>query len=341
MTLSTVNSNSVQTGTNWTMDVTPCNLDPDLTVKDYRMVITISGVPTVIPNSQTNKLTPNSIQYVGAAVPANSPVVVARQTPRDPRVTVGYKTILSSQDYNKELERIARRAYEYDLNGVGPVVVINPPQILNTVYGPSWDNDISNGPSRNAVYDKFVLVDNEAASQNTRITNIETLNLGPRMSSVEAVNATQDNNILALQNRPGTLRMSWNALVYNNASGSGQTPNNSPSTIISFNTLNGWGSVVTGPAQFTVPAGQQGFYAVIFDAGIGAYSGSNNPTNVALELNVNGVNQVRWLWGRAFRSSNVGTFFFGAGDVVQARYISDTTGGTITVNILQISLFRV
>jgi hypothetical protein len=154
MTLSTQNVFTSRTGTGWTVDVTICNLDPDVLIKDFLVIFTLAGVPTVQNTAAFSKLTPTSIQYNGASIPASTPVEVRRRTPLDPRRLANYFSRFSSDDYNREIERISRRAYEYETSGIGSVGGLSA-SLLDDAYSAAWLGDIVNGVTRNRLRIKF------------------------------------------------------------------------------------------------------------------------------------------------------------------------------------------
>jgi hypothetical protein len=155
MTLNTQNVFTTRTGTGWTVDTTILNMDPDITIKDFLVIFTIGGTPVVQNNADFDKLTQTSIQYNGSPIGTDTPVEVRRRTPLDPRRVATYFSRFSSEDYNKELERISRRAYEYETSGVGSVGGLDG-TLLDAAFGGSWSGDILNGATRNTLYNKFV-----------------------------------------------------------------------------------------------------------------------------------------------------------------------------------------
>lgn len=141
-----------RSGAGWTVDVTAAQLDQDLSLKDF--VVLINDIPDALVNY--NKTTPTLLTYVGPSIVA-SVVEVRRLTPTSPRSLVEYQQRFSSADYNRELERNARRIAEFRSLGVG----IGSSQInVNAApYGLTWSADESNAPSRSAVYAKVESVE--------------------------------------------------------------------------------------------------------------------------------------------------------------------------------------
>ena len=151
--MATTNVVAVKVGTGWTIDVTACNLDTDLTIKDFYVLIAGS----VSANANFTKTSATVLTYVGVSI-ASSTVEVRRLTPTAPVQTITFAQRISSVDYNKELDRISRRAEEYALNGIGPGSVITVATPVDTAFGVSWDGNVLQPPTLNAVYDKFVLM---------------------------------------------------------------------------------------------------------------------------------------------------------------------------------------
>ncbi len=148
--MTTANVLVTRTGTGFTIDVTPCDLDPSLTLKDF----TIRHAGVQVPNTDYAKTTSTTLTYTGAALPSNTQVEVRRRTPLSPVFTPRLGLRVRSQDWNAEFDRITRRAEEYDLNGVGNTGG-GAGQVLNDSYGAVWNGDTVYAPTRGALYVKL------------------------------------------------------------------------------------------------------------------------------------------------------------------------------------------
>lgn len=157
--MATANVIVTRTGTGFTVDVTACDLDPTLTLKDF--VVLHNG--TLVSNANYTKTTQTILTYTGTALAANTSVEVRRRTPtayiRAPR----FGSRISSADWTNELDRITRRAEEYELNGVGSGSITGSQAPQNDPFGVTWSSDIIYPPTRKAVYDWGInLVSNSA-----------------------------------------------------------------------------------------------------------------------------------------------------------------------------------
>jgi len=148
-----------RSGTGWTVDVTACRLDADLSILDF--VILFDDIPVTQLDFQ--KTTATLLTYTGASLPAATNVEVRRLTPTAPKSLVVYQQRFSSEDYNRSLERVARQIAEFRALGVG--IGSSQVNVLPADYGPVWAGDVSNAASRSAIYAKVedVIADAEAA----------------------------------------------------------------------------------------------------------------------------------------------------------------------------------
>lgn len=148
--MTTTNVLVTRTGTNWTVDVTPCELDPDITLKDF--VVLISG--SAASNVSFNKTTATTLTYVGASLPANTQVEIRRRTPNVARSLALLGSRVRSADWNGEFNRVYRRFDEIDVNGAGtPVQSVIP---RNDPFGVIWNGDVTYPPTRNALYQHLI-----------------------------------------------------------------------------------------------------------------------------------------------------------------------------------------
>jgi C1q domain len=143
-------------GTNWTVDVTACNLSTDTSVKDF--VITHNG--TVINNTNYTKNSAVQITYTGAALVGSTTVVVKRFTPVTRLTQVVYGTKLSAANYEAEINRLHRVLAEFRLNGTLPEGLGT---IDDTAFGVSWNGLTSTAASKNAIYDKIAVMISDTA----------------------------------------------------------------------------------------------------------------------------------------------------------------------------------
>lgn len=139
-----------RTGTGWTIDTTLANLDADTTLKDF---VVLFG-STVQPNSVFTKLSSVSVRYDGASLSGTAVVQLRRRTPIEPAKEVLYGERMSSSDWNREINRVSRRAAEYESFGIGSIGdVTGVPN--NGVYGVTWSTDTIFAPTRQSVYNKI------------------------------------------------------------------------------------------------------------------------------------------------------------------------------------------
>lgn len=143
---------ATKSGAWWTIDVTLCNLDEDTSIDDF--VVFFDN--TLQTNDDFTKTSATSLTYTGASI-APTIVKVRRNTPKDPYAFASYRTLLSSYDFNKNLERVARLTTEFYLYGASSSGDIDV-SVSDEAYGAGWNGDAINAPSRNAVYDQFVAV---------------------------------------------------------------------------------------------------------------------------------------------------------------------------------------
>jgi hypothetical protein len=140
-TITTVSGNS------FSVTVTPCELDIDITLRDF--IILENGVLTLNPTSY-NKTSATTIQYAGPSLPSTT-LEVRRYTPRGQRQIAGVGiTKISSDTWNKEFDRRVRIQEEIDTYGAGGGFSVRLP--LDAAYGPGWNGDTLFSPTRNALY---------------------------------------------------------------------------------------------------------------------------------------------------------------------------------------------
>ena len=135
-------------GTDFTIDVTDCNLLQDTTIQDF--------VGFVDGNQQSDsnfeKLDQTTVKYVGPSL-TDASISIRRVTPPDRVQEISFGSRFSSALWEAELNRASRRAYEYELNGTPGGASFSAPSIQDDAFSSSWDGNTSDGASKNALYD--------------------------------------------------------------------------------------------------------------------------------------------------------------------------------------------
>jgi len=138
-----------RSGTGWTIDTTLANLDADTLLKDF--VILFGTV--VQSNTLFTKLSAVSVRYDGTTI-GTTTVQLRRRTPIDPASVISYGERFSSAVWNREVNRVSRRAAEYESFGIGSIGdVTGVPS--NSAYDTAWATDTIFAPTRQAVYDSI------------------------------------------------------------------------------------------------------------------------------------------------------------------------------------------
>lgn len=140
----------------WTgsVDVTNANLDSDLTIKDFKVFY------NDVEQGQAqldlwSKVSRTSLSYSGAALTTNDVVRIQRDTPTSVIATVSPLDTIASSLWNAELDRISKRAEEYELFGLPTGTV----SVSDEAYGSGWDSVTTVAPSKNSVYDRIQIVE--------------------------------------------------------------------------------------------------------------------------------------------------------------------------------------
>lgn len=142
---------SLQSGTNFIIDVTAAQLSDKITEKDF----TVRHNGTAVSNVNYNKTTQNTLTYVGAALPSNTTIEIRRKTSFDQTTNlVPYANRFSTTKWNDALLKIQRWEEEVDLNGAGSIGAGVIPIPANDPYGVIWTNDTVYSPTRKAIWDK-------------------------------------------------------------------------------------------------------------------------------------------------------------------------------------------
>ena len=147
--MATNNASGSYSGTGFTVSVTVCNLDTDLTIVDYLPFF--NGVPGN-PNLFT-KTSPTVLTYIGASLGVATTIIIQRRTPNITRTgLVTFASRFSSDAWNKEVDRTVRHSEEYALNGIGPGSVVIAPIPQDTAYPTGWFGDTTYSATRNALF---------------------------------------------------------------------------------------------------------------------------------------------------------------------------------------------
>ena len=140
---------SSQSGTGFTVDVTDANLSPDLNVKDFLVFVN----DVLNTNGNWQKTSRVQLTYVGTSL-TNANILIRRNTIVTQFQQVEHLQSLSSTLWNTLVGSLIRLAEEYQIYGVGPEAISGGGvTLLNTPYSSSWDDDVVNGATRNALYD--------------------------------------------------------------------------------------------------------------------------------------------------------------------------------------------
>lgn len=161
--LTTANVIDTKSGTGWTITVTACNLLPDLSIKDF--IVLIDSV--LEPNANITKTSQTVLTYTGASI-SSSTVEVRRVTPNDRFQEITFAERLSSTVYNEEIDRAIRRGYEATLNGIGPGSTVTTVAPTNDAYPAGWSTDTVRSRTANRLFEEFekrgTLSENEAVT---------------------------------------------------------------------------------------------------------------------------------------------------------------------------------
>lgn len=141
-------------GTSFVIDVSGLNLSSTLSVKDF--TVTHAGVDVTVAYAKTNQ---TQITYTGASVLLGTRVEVVRTTPLSFTETSFISTTTASELTNA-LSKLKRRvdeiealaAWQSALIQQGGLTLGTVP-VLDTVFGASWNGNVSSAPSLNSVYD--------------------------------------------------------------------------------------------------------------------------------------------------------------------------------------------
>jgi len=148
MTFLTVAIIQSRSGTGWTIDTTLANLDLDTTLKDF---VILFGV-AVQSNTLFTKVSPISVRYDGSSIGVTT-VQLRRRTDIAPANVAVYGERFSSAVWNREVNRVSRRAAEYESFGIGSIGdVTGVPS--NAAYGIAWSTDTIFASTRKAIYDR-------------------------------------------------------------------------------------------------------------------------------------------------------------------------------------------
>lgn len=183
---------AVVAGSTFSVDVTLANLDIDITIRDFIVLIGGALAPT---QSSFNKLTGTSLGYSGVALPGGTTIEVRRNTPRDVRVIVLPNTKVRATDWNKEFDRRVRIQEEVDLYGAGGGFTVRLPD--NTPYGLAWSTDTLFSPTRQALYNKLETTVSSVSPALTGFPTSTTASTSDNSTRI-ATTAYVKNNIITL-----------------------------------------------------------------------------------------------------------------------------------------------
>lgn len=102
---------STESGTGWSVDVTACNLDPDLTLKDFY----VEFDSLTQDNVDFTKTSVTVITYTGVAI-GSTEVVIGRATPIERIKCVTYGDRFQSAEYEAEFNRVHKALSDQALN---------------------------------------------------------------------------------------------------------------------------------------------------------------------------------------------------------------------------------
>lgn len=182
-----------RSGTNFTVDVTITQLDPDISIKDF----TVLHNGTAVPNTPYTKTTATTLTYTGTALPLNTTIEIRRRTPTAMVNPVSYTERMSSALWNAEFMRKTRWQQEAELNGVGVSAVGSLPVPRNDPYPTGWEGDTVYPATRNALYNIIRLL---APRNNPTFTgSVSVPDTGVTENSSRAVNNRSLNDKLVLK----------------------------------------------------------------------------------------------------------------------------------------------
>lgn len=153
-------------GTSFVLDVSTLELTASLSTLDFE--VTHNGV---IVSSSYAKTSQTQLTYTGTNITLGTKIIARRVTSVVQSETTFLSTTTASALTNaleKERLRIdeldARLSYTLAQVAAGGITIGSIP-VSNVVYGAGWDNDTTNAPSKNAVYDKILTVDTAVATK--------------------------------------------------------------------------------------------------------------------------------------------------------------------------------
>jgi len=147
--MATNNASGSFIGTGFTIPVTVCNLDSDITIIDFLPFI--GGTP--VSTTLFTKTSPTVLTYIGTSLTVFTAIIIQRRTPNTARTgLVTFASRFSSDAWNKEVDRTVRHSEEYALNGIGPGSVVISPVPQDVAYPTGWLGDTTFSATRNALY---------------------------------------------------------------------------------------------------------------------------------------------------------------------------------------------
>lgn len=154
-------------GSSYVLDVSQLQLLPQLDIRDF--LVTHNGIDRTVAYLKTSA---TQISYTGTTVTLGTVVQVTRVTPLT-NAEASFVSVTTAVQLTNALTKLKRRVDELSalvnfqaslISSGGVALGVLP--IVDTAYANSWDNDISNAPSRNAVYDVINRIDTGANTWN-------------------------------------------------------------------------------------------------------------------------------------------------------------------------------
>lgn len=139
-------------GTGWTLDVTACNLDSNVQIKDFF----ITEGTTVVTNLENyTKTSATLLTYNGPAI-ASTAIQCRRQTQLTFVNQVNGGDNFTSPNWNYSFQTVLRVAEEARQYGIGPGSLTGGTvEVNNNAYGSAWSNDTVSAASRQAIYNEM------------------------------------------------------------------------------------------------------------------------------------------------------------------------------------------
>ncbi|MGH2412116.1 MAG: hypothetical protein ACRDEA_00115 [Microcystaceae cyanobacterium] len=335
----------IRSGTGWTVDVTPCNLTTDLTIKDFTVLF--DGVSQSLASFTKNSTV--LITYGGGSI-GSTTVTVRRDTPIARIQEVVYGDRLQSSLWENEFNRVHRVLTEidqfgtaattisvsdlaYSVAGWNSVTNVAPSQnavsdkieimISDIAYAGSWDGVTTVAPSKNAVYDQVEL---RAPKSSPSFTG--TVDLGTTATVSTPSKGDNDTSVATSAFVQQSHQPYWIAHKADTTAQTGLTAN----TDITFGTELVDSDNAFASSVFTVPVGLGGLYNV--GCAIQVTNTATATAIAVIEILVNSTVAIRLgevttsQLNEFWTMSSSGLIVVASSDVVKVRF--GTTVGTWT-----------